>query len=190
MTTLRRNAQITLGEIAGALEELPVSPSPVPVQPPALKEVTAGQTVFVPNLDCKGIVLEAGSGREEVNVQVGIMQVRVRVSDLAPATPALPGYHHEPKGAQVTQTPRIEPEIHLLGKRAEEASRVLEEYLYDALEQGLSRVRIVHGFGTGALRHVVQDLLRHHPAVRSYRPGEQHEGGGGVTIAEVGRKDE
>ena len=79
----------------------------------------------------------------------------------------------------------VNPEIRLLGKRAEEAAQQLDEYLYNALEQGVSHVRIVHGFGTGTLRHVVQELLRHHPAVLGYRAGAQQEGGGGVTIAEV-----
>ncbi len=190
---LRRKAQHTLKEMANHIEELPAAPPPVettPAAPPVLGEVTAGQPVFVPHLDCRGIALDAGRGDEEVTVQVGIMQVRIRVADLAPARATLPGYHHPPAAVSAAQAPYVDPELHLLGKRAEEAHSSLDEYLYDALEQGLSRVRIVHGFGTGTLRHVVQELLRHHPAVRSYRQGEQHEGGGGVTIAEVGMSAE
>ena len=64
-----------------------------------------------------------------------------------------------------------------------------DEYLYDAFDVGLPRVRIVHGFGAGVLRKVVQDVLRHHPAVRKYRVGEPREGGAGVTIADVGRPE-
>ena len=189
IAALRRKSQQTLHEISSDIEALPTPPpaDTAPAQAPALVEVIAGQTVFVPNLDCRGIALEAGRGDDEVNIQVGIMRVRARVSDLAPATPVLPGYHRPPAAVHAAQAPRVDPEIHLLGKRAEEAAQLLDEYLFDALEQGMSRVRIVHGFGTGTLRHVVQELLRHHPAVRSYRAGEQHEGGGGVTIAKVGR---
>ncbi len=181
----RRKVHETLQELSVELDELPqtVPAESPPARPPALEEVTAGQTVFIPDLDCRGTTLEAGRGKELVTIQVGIMRVRMPVHDLAPATP-IPGYLHPPSGAQTEQTPRVNPEIHLLGKRAEEAAQQLEEYLYDALEQGVARVRIIHGFGTGTLRNVVQDLLRHHPAVRSYRQGEQHEGGGGVTIAE------
>lgn len=190
MATLRRKAQSTLNEIASQIDELPAAPpaTSAPSTLPALEEVTAGQSVFVPHLACRGIALDAGHGDDEVSVQVGIMRVRVRVADLTQAPPAPLAMHRLLPGAQETQTPRIDPEIHLLGKRAEEAAQALDEYLYDALEQGITRVRIVHGFGTGTLRQVVQELLRRHPAVRHYRQGEQHEGGGGVTIADVGMK--
>jgi len=51
------------------------------------------------------------------------------------------------------------------------------------LLEGKQAVRIIHGFGTGALRKAVRDHLRKHPAVKSWRPGGENEGGDGATIA-------
>jgi len=47
---------------------------------------------------------------------------------------------------------------------------------------GLTRVEIVHGKGTGALRRAVREFLRGHPHVETYRAGEDGEGGEGVTV--------
>ncbi|HYR30216.1 MAG TPA: Smr/MutS family protein, partial [Thermoanaerobaculia bacterium] len=41
----------------------------------------------------------------------------------------------------------------------------------------------IHGFGTGTLRKAIRENLRKHPAVRSWRPGAENEGGDGATIA-------
>jgi DNA mismatch repair protein MutS2 len=44
-------------------------------------------------------------------------------------------------------------------------------------------VRIIHGKGTGTLRQAVRQQLRGHPLIQSHRPGEDGEGGSGVTVA-------
>ncbi|HEX7191716.1 MAG TPA: Smr/MutS family protein [Thermoanaerobaculia bacterium] len=49
--------------------------------------------------------------------------------------------------------------------------------------EGKQAVRIIHGFGTGRLRQAIREHLRKHPAVKSWRPGEENEGGDGATIA-------
>ncbi len=46
-------------------------------------------------------------------------------------------------------------------------------------------VRIIHGKGTGKLRQVVRDALRHSPNVKNYEPGLENEGGDGVTVAHL-----
>jgi DNA mismatch repair protein MutS2 len=48
-------------------------------------------------------------------------------------------------------------------------------------------VRIVHGSGTGTLRQIVRGLLSSHPLVKSFRPGDNGEGGNGVTIVKLGK---
>ena len=74
-------------------------------------------------------------------------------------------------------------ELDLRGKRAEAVFPELDKYINDAYLANLTQVRIIHGFGTGALRRVVRDTLAYHPLVGSFRSGYQEEGGDGVTIA-------
>jgi DNA mismatch repair protein MutS2 len=191
MAALRRRAREVLDSLAETIEELPAAPLPVKAaktaERPGLTEVSAGQEVLVRSLGHRGITLGSGKGDELVEVQVGILRSRVPVNDLEPAVPISSAFT-TPPAPDRQRARQVAPEIHLLGLRAEEAADRLEEYLYDALEMGLSSVRIVHGFGTGALRGMVQDLVRRHPAVRSSRAGGPGEGGGGVTIAEIAEK--
>ena len=84
-------------------------------------------------------------------------------------------------------TPAID-EVRLRHLTVDEALPKLDQYLHDAFMAGLYQVRVIHGKGTGTLRRVVQERLAKHPLVKSHRPGEYGEGGGGVTIVQLSDK--
>lgn len=184
VSSLRGRArEVFVGVTAEIEEAAPTFVEPEPV--PELHAVAAGQAVYVRSVGHRGITLESGAGDDQVEVQVGIMRVRVPLDDLE----AVDEPPSKPERVRVITEDRvIEPEIRLLGMRAEEATMKLDTYLFDALAGGLHSVRIVHGYGTGALRTAVHDLLRGHPAVQRYRAGERNEGGAGVTIATLGQE--
>lgn len=73
-------------------------------------------------------------------------------------------------------------EINVIGMRYEEAMRVVDKFIDDALVNNYPSVRIVHGMGTGALRKGVRQLLDRHKHVVSYRDGGPNEGGLGATL--------
>jgi DNA mismatch repair protein MutS2 len=79
----------------------------------------------------------------------------------------------------------IPSSLDLRGARVDEATDALDQYLDQAATAGVSRVTIVHGHGSGALRDAVRDLLSGHPLVREWRPGERGEGGDGATIVSL-----
>jgi len=79
----------------------------------------------------------------------------------------------------------VDTELLLRRLTVEEALDRLDQYLYDAFMAGLSSVRIVHGKGTGKLRHAVHESLAKHPLVKSYRLGGYGEGDYGVTVVEL-----
>ncbi len=74
-------------------------------------------------------------------------------------------------------------EIDLRGQRVADIEGMLDRYVEDAYQSGLPWVRIIHGKGTGALRKVVGDLLRGHPAVARYELAPPEQGGDGATVA-------
>ena len=80
-------------------------------------------------------------------------------------------------------TPAIAAELNLIGQRVDDALEESDKFLDRALLEGKQAVRIIHGFGTGALRKAVREHLRKHPAVKSWRPGDENEGGDGATVA-------
>jgi DNA mismatch repair protein MutS2 len=76
-------------------------------------------------------------------------------------------------------------ELDLRGQRAEDALDALDRYLESAYLAGLPFVRIIHGNGTGRLRQVIREALGQSPHVKNWQPGEDKEGGEGVTVARL-----
>jgi DNA mismatch repair protein MutS2 len=64
----------------------------------------------------------------------------------------------------------------------------MERFLHDTYLAGLTQVRIIHGKGTGKLRLTVRRELARHSLVKSFRAGDNWEGGEGVTIVELSEK--
>jgi DNA mismatch repair protein MutS2 len=70
----------------------------------------------------------------------------------------------------------------MLGDDAEDAVlRALDE----AVVADLALLRIIHGKGTGALRQRVSDVLRRDRRVVAFSSPPEHQGGWGVTVAEL-----
>ena len=82
-------------------------------------------------------------------------------------------------------TKSIESRIDLRGMDSEEACYRTDKYLDEAYLCNLGEVTVVHGKGTGILRKAINDMLKRHPHVKSYRLGVYGEGGDGVTIVEL-----
>ena len=72
-------------------------------------------------------------------------------------------------------------ELNLIGMRVDEAKSALIKYLDNCRLKRLGQVRIIHGFGSGALRKMVREYLDTQKGL-TYRPGGEHEGGGGCTV--------
>jgi DNA mismatch repair protein MutS2 len=72
-------------------------------------------------------------------------------------------------------------ELNLIGMHVDEAKVALTKYIDNCRLKRLSQVRIIHGFGSGALRKMVRDYLDTQKHL-TYRAGGEHEGGGGCTV--------
>ncbi|GIW56893.1 MAG: endonuclease MutS2 [Nitrospiraceae bacterium] len=75
-------------------------------------------------------------------------------------------------------------EVSLLGLRAREAVERLDRFLDQAVRAGATRVRIIHGVGSGALKRAVSEYLETSPYRVRFYAGAPEEGGAGVTIVE------
>jgi DNA mismatch repair protein MutS2 len=68
--------------------------------------------------------------------------------------------------------------------RGEEAIQAVTYFIDDALVAGASRVRILHGTGTGILRTLIRQYVGTIPAVSDYHDEHPQFGGAGITIVE------
>lgn len=79
---------------------------------------------------------------------------------------------------------RFKPEIDVRGMRADEALQAVTYFIDDAVQFSQSRVRILHGTGTGALRQCIRQYLATVPAVSHYADEDVRLGGAGITVVE------
>src|SRR5712672_764228 len=76
-------------------------------------------------------------------------------------------------------------EINLIGSTVEEATERVDKFLDNAALAHVSRVRIIHGHGTGALRKGLGQFLKSHPLVANQSFESDDRGGKAVTVVEL-----
>jgi len=135
----------------------------------------------------RGHVVEL-SGSQEAVVQLGIMKMKVALADLEPVRQQASSKTKQQAQATVVKRSRdenIRTELDLRGTTLDEAILEVDRFLDEAFLSNLGQVYVIHGKGTGALRTGIQEFLRRHKHVKSYRLGSFGEGGAGVTVAEL-----
>jgi DNA mismatch repair protein MutS2 len=153
----------------------------------ALDDLAPGTRVRIESLGRTGTLLEIRDSRGVVDA--GGMRLQLPLADLTALPPGDQAAAREkprtrPAGGRIDADMDARPEVDLRGLRVDELELRLGRALDAALVAGLPSFRIIHGKGTGALRSVVQDLLRADPRIIRFRPGDRFEGGTGVTVVE------
>ena len=77
-------------------------------------------------------------------------------------------------------------DLDIRGLRGDEALGVVMHFIDDAILIGMSRVRILHGTGTGALRQLVRQYLSTVPNVEKFHDEHVQFGGAGITVVDIG----
>ncbi len=153
-------------------------------------KVVPGDTLMLKNLHQKVTVVSLPDKNNRLFVDLGAMKMKVKKDELAilddkykePYKVKIPGTSFnkfELKRHELSQT------LDLRGFRVEEALDEVESYLDKASLVNLSPVYIIHGHGTGALKQAVRDFLQTSPYVAKFRPGEDSEGGDGVSVVDI-----
>ncbi len=76
-------------------------------------------------------------------------------------------------------------ELNLIGQTTADAEYELDRFLDESYIAALPRIRIIHGFGTGALKNFVHHFLKGHPHVEKFGFAPRDQGGNGATIVEL-----
>ena len=158
----------------------------------ATVQLAAGDTVRIKGLTTVGKV-ESIDGKM-ATVIFGDMRTKMRMERLEPAK--APTKKEEPlSAAKVSRTTRetidnrklnFKQDLDVRGMRGEEAINAVTYFIDDAILVGMSRVRILHGTGTGALRHIIREYLATIPNVTNYKDEHVQFGGSGITVVDIG----
>lgn len=153
------------------------------------KSLKLGDGVRVLTMNLNGTVSSLPNSKGDLYVQMGILRslVNIRDIELLNEQAVNTGMKQQATGSgkiRISKSSSISTEVNLIGMTVDEAVPHMEKYLDDAYLSHLSKVRIVHGRGTGALKNAVHKQLKRLKYVKSFRLGEFGEGDTGVTIVE------
>lgn len=146
-----------------------------------------GDSVLIYDIDKKATVLKAPDKDNMVVVQAGIIKTRVPLSNLRlqnqekVKTPVFSAKRNVRTSSDIHST----TEVDVRGEYPIEAIMAVDSAIDGAILSNINQLTIIHGKGTGVLRKEIQEHLRHHSAVKSYRLGVFGEGESGVTIVEL-----
>ena len=88
---------------------------------------------------------------------------------------------NQPK-TKTHETIYVSTELNVIGYHVDEALAMVDKYLDSAYRVHLKTVRIIHGFGSGALRTAIQKYLKTSRYVDEFKAAGAYDGGLGATI--------
>ena len=156
------------------------------------RKLRRGDTVYVVDLQRKGIISGDPDGSDFVFVQMGVMKTKMNISRLrleepqkvtVGSKPLRPNRKMNKIGVKAERRGKMELDIR--GCACDDGVYQLDAFIDQAVMSNISTVTIIHGKGTGLLRQAVHKRLKSHPSVKSFRLGLFGEGEDGVTVAEL-----
>lgn len=142
-------------------------------------EINLNDYVSVPSLNIFGTVtrLKANKatlttdGGMSINVEINkLKKLEKRIEDKKPI-----------KYKEINIEKSVPLELNLLGLHVDEALEEVDKYLDSCRLKHLHQVRLIHGFGSGALKNAITSYLKKRKDL-TFRSGNEYEGGGGATI--------
>ncbi|HET6891554.1 MAG TPA: Smr/MutS family protein [Pyrinomonadaceae bacterium] len=182
------------GEIISHRSSSPAEPPPTSQEsfaPAPPREIVPGDRVRLRSFGSVGIVDTVKGDEAEVRVKSLRLREKVEnlelVQDIAPKSETGRFAKLRPSTAelQLRDAEKGTSEINVIGQRADEAVEAVDKFLDEAVMNSLGQVRVVHGYGTGALRRAVAELLTGHPHVARFSNAPQDQGGSGATVVEL-----
>ena len=163
---------------------------------PQDRELQKGDTVRIKGLDTIGKI-ETIQGKQ-ATVIFGDVRTKMKLEQLeyADKTKAeqTTASKHADLAVKTTKITRDTIEDHrhnyhqdldVRGMRGDEAVNSVMHFLDDSILVGMSRVRILHGTGTGVLRQLIRQYLATVPNVSHFRDEHVQFGGAGITVVDL-----
>ena len=151
------------------------------------RKLKSGDTVILRDINSEAIVISGPDNTDSYLVQAGIMKVKVKSDNLR-----LVEKHKQQKRSSgrvsignIKSMSNATTELDIRGFASDEGIMEVDRFIDRCVLQGLTMITIIHGKGTGVLRKAVQNHLKRHRNVKSFRNGVYGEGEAGVTVVEL-----
>lgn len=158
---------------------------------PKVRPIEAGDYVRIKGQTSVGQVMEI-SGKNAV-VMFGLMKTNVKADRLertdapkaAPLSNKATFVSSETQDRMYEKKLNFKQDIDVRGMRGDEAIQAVTYFIDDAILVGVSRVRILHGTGTGILRTLIRQYLATVPGVAHFQDEHVQFGGAGITVVDL-----
>lgn len=151
--------------------------------------VKTGEKLLLKEMNQPVTLLSLPDKNENVLVQMGNFKTKIKKEKLAPYDASYERKENVYRPSSLNKfelrKASVSSTLDLRGYKVEDALDSLEFYLDKASLANLACVTVIHGHGTGALKSAVRDFLSTSPYVAKYRPGEDSEGGDGVSVVDI-----
>jgi DNA mismatch repair protein MutS2 len=157
---------------------------------PSAEDIKLGARVNVLSAGQKGTVITLPDDKGDFLVQVGALKLGVNLSGVTLVQENVTEKQRSKtmySRMYASKSMTVPMSCNVVGQNLDDAQMTVDKYLDDAFMAGLETVSIIHGRGAGILKNGIQQMLRHHKHVKSFRKGEYKEGGDGVTIVTLKR---
>ena len=146
------------------------------------EEIGVDDYVSIPSLGLSGKVIRIKGKKAHINADNG-MSFDVEIEKLHKIDSPKVSSTKPKQTQQYDEVIKLNVglELNIIGLRVDEAKLKLEKYIDDCRVKHFTTVRIIHGFGSGALRKMTHDYLKTLKDV-TFRPGDMNEGAGGATV--------
>lgn len=151
-----------------------------PVHPKVEEKIQVGDQVFVKTLDGSGYIGTVDYEKDLYEVVIGNIRTKVNRRHIE-KRPLSVGRSAPSKNTVHIESLK-ETELKLIGKRVDEALDELDRFVDKAIVDGITRIRIVHGIGSGRLMDAIRQHLSAQGCVKDFRPDEKNVG---ATIVEL-----
>ncbi len=175
---MRKKLRNSIGEMNEAL----AAPDESSLSAPP-KNLKPGDLVKLAHLNTTGTVISPPNDKGEVMVQAGIMKMKAHISQLRAeqAPQKVKPVKSSVSKVQIAAHP-VTMECDVRGMNLEDAIMEVDQFIDNAVLQGLKTLSIIHGKGTGVLRSGIREHLKRYPPVAEQRPGKYGEGEDGITV--------
>ena len=178
-------------------EERSLSPRPFQKErePQSSRPLEKGDTVRIKGTNSIGEI-ESIQGKQ-ATVIFGGLRSKVKIEQLEHANKPKEESKKNDHSGLAIQTTRItsatiedrkhnfHQDLDVRGMRGDEAVDAVMHFLDDAILVGMSRVRILHGTGSGILRQLIRQYLNTVPNVKKAKDEHVQFGGAGITVVDL-----
>lgn len=148
----------------------------------APEDLKLGDIVIIEGINERAEVISEPDDKGNIKLQMGILKMDSNIKNVTKVESDSKTEKNIQKVYNAKKAMNISPTLDLRGQRYDDAMRNLDKYLDDAMLAGLSKAKIIHGKGTGALINGVTENLKNDKRIADFRLGDDKEGGYGVTI--------